>query len=223
MMIAFVRPDLHRRAWPWHLVLGCLFLCFSLSHAGAQDAAPAAAAVRAAHFSVQPGDKVRVKVSREPELTDSVLVNSEGDIVLGRIGAVHAATLSIAALTDTVRARYGRFLRNPAVELVVLRRIAVNGEVFKPDVYYVDVSATLRDVIARAGGITADGSEQRVDIVRRGTRTRIANWQDDFSLASDLQSGDQIVVGRRSWISRNAFSAISAFGLIVSLYVTLRR
>ena len=89
--------------------------------------------------------------------------------------------------------------------------------------YFVDVATTLRDVIARAGGITPDGSSDRVDVVRRGQRTRVANWQDDFTLASDLTSGDQIIVGRRSWFSRNAFSAISSFGLLVSLYVTLRR
>ena len=93
----------------------------------------------------------------------------------------------------------------------------------KPNVYYVDVATTLRDVIAKAGGITPDGSDGRVDIVRRGQRTRVKNWQDDFTLASDLNSGDQIIVGRRTWFSRNAFSAISSFGLLVSLYVTLRR
>ena len=184
---------------------------------------PNAAAERAAKSSVQAGDRIFVKVYRELELTDTLNVNPDGSIVLPRIGALPATQMTISALTDTVRARYGKFLRNPAVELVVLRRIAVNGEVLKPNVYYVDVATTVRDVIARAGGITLEGSDARVDIVRRGQRTRLANWQDDYSLASDLMSGDQIVVGRRSWLSRNAYSAISSAALVISLYVTLRR
>ena len=194
------------------------------AHVQAQGTDPNAAAERSALATVQAGDKISLKVYRELELSDSsVMVNADGSIVLARIGRLQATGLTISALTDTVRARYARFLRNPAVELVVLRRVAVNGEVMKPNVYYVDVATTLRDVIARAGGITPDGSSGRVDIVRRGERTRVANWQDDFTLASDLSSGDQIIVGRRPWFSRNAFSAISSFGLLVSLYVTLRR
>lgn len=182
-----------------------------------------AAAQRVARSSVQAGDKIFVKVYREPELTDSIMVSSDGTIVLARIGALRVTQLSIEQLTDTVRARYGRFLRTPAVELVVLRRVAVNGEVLKPNVYYVDVATTLRDVIARAGGITQEGRDDAVDIIRRGQRIRVANWQDDFSLASDLNSGDQIVVGRRSWLSRNAFQALSAFTIVASLVVSLRR
>ena len=201
-----------------------LVLLLIASRAEAQGADPNAAAERSALATVQAGDKIVLKVYRELELSDSsVMVNADGSIVLARIGRLQATGLTIAAMTDTVRARYARFLRNPAVELVVLRRVAVNGEVMKPNVYYVDVATTLRDVIAKAGGITPDGSDGRVDIVRRGQRTRVKNWQDDFTLASDLNSGDQIIVGRRTWFSRNAFSAISSFGLLVSLYVTLRR
>ena len=204
-------------------LLGLVMLVFAArAHAQATD--PNAAAERSARATVQAGDKISLKVYRELELSDSsVMVNADGSIVLARIGRLQATGLTISALTDTVRARYARFLRNPAVELVVLRRVAVNGEVMKPNVYYVDVATTLRDVIARAGGITPDGSDGRVDIVRRGQRTRVKNWQDDFTLASDLNSGDQVIVGRRPWFSRNAFSAISSFGLLVSLYVTLRR
>jgi Periplasmic protein involved in polysaccharide export len=190
--------------------------------AHAQDPDASSAARRSARSAVQAGDRIVVKVYRELELSDTLLVMADGTITLPRVGVVHAE-MPIAALADTVRARYGKFLRNPSVELVVLRRVSVNGEVLKPDVYYVDVSMTLRDVIARAGGVTADGSDGRVDIVRRGQRIHIPNWQDDYTRASDLESGDQIVVGRRSWLSRNAFSAISSLGLIVSLFVTLRR
>ena len=195
----------------------------SQAQAQAPSTDPNAAAERAAKSSVQAGDRIFVKVYRELELTDTLNVNPDGSIVLPRIGTLPATQMTISALTDTVRARYGKFLRNPAVELVVLRRIAVNGEVMKPNVYYVDVATTVRDVIARAGGITLEGSDGRVDLVRRGQRTRMVNWQDDYSLASDLMSGDQIVVGRRSWLSRNAYSATSSAALVISLYVTLRR
>lgn len=198
-------------------------LCALPAAAHAQGTAVEPTAVRAGRSSVQPGDRVVVRVYREPLLSDTVMVTGEGQLVLARIGAVDASSLTIAVLADTIRARYGRFLRNPAVDLVVLRRISVNGEVKKPGVYYVDVSMTLRDVIALAEGITAEGSDTRVDIVRRGQRTPVPNWQDDFTLASDLMSGDQVVVGKRPWFSRNLFSLVSSAAVLISVVVSLSR
>ncbi|CAN5351375.1 hypothetical protein BH09GEM1_BH09GEM1_04780 [soil metagenome] len=191
--------------------------------ARAQSPDAATAATRAARTSAQSGDKVIVKVYQEPELSDSVTVTADGVLVLARIGRVGATNITIAALADTLRARYAHFLRSPVVSLAVLRRVVVNGEVMKPDVYYIDIATTLRDVIARSGGVTQYGDDAKVEIVRGGERIRVPDWQHDTTFASDLNSGDQIVVGRRSWISLNAFSAISAVALIVSLVVSLRR
>lgn len=198
-------------------------LCALAGVAHAQSGTGEPTAVRAGRSSVQPGDRVVVRVYREPLLSDTIMVTGEGQLVLARIGAVDAATLTMSALADTIRARYGRFLRNPAVDIVVLRRISVNGEVKKPGVYYVDVSMTLRDVIALAEGITPDGDDSHVDIVRRGQRTQIPNWQDDFTLASDLISGDQIVVGKRPWFSRNLFSLVSSVAVVMSIVLSLTR
>jgi protein involved in polysaccharide export with SLBB domain len=184
---------------------------------------PGSAALRSGQASVQAGDRIVVKVYREAELSDTVLVPADGRLVLARIGTVDATHSTISALADSIRARYSRFLRNPSVSLVVLRRISVNGEVTKPDVYYVDVSMTLRDVIARAGGIVDTGDDSQVDIIRNGERIHVPNWQDDVSLASDLLSGDQIVVGKRSWLSRNLFSAVSSLALVASIVLSLRR
>lgn len=204
------------------------FTAMMLILAGASTACEAqspavSAAVRSGQASAQAGDRIVVKVYREAELSDTVLVPADGRLVLARIGTVDATHSTISALADTIRARYSRFLRNPSVSLAVLRRISVNGEVTKPDVYYVDVSMTLRDVIARAGGIVDSGDDSQVDIIRGGERIHVPKWQDDVSLASDLLSGDQIVVGKRSWLSRNLFSAVSSLALVTSIVLSLRR
>lgn len=194
-----------------------LQLCVGDS-AGAQDTTKAAAAVRAGDARVQPGDRVAVKVFREPGLSDDVMVNERGDIILAKVGTVHAASVSIRALEDTLRARYGVYLRNPDISITVLRRIVVNGEVRRPDIYFVDLSSTLRDVIARAGGITEIGNPARVAIIRAGVSIPAPNWQEDISRAADLQSGDQIFVGMRSWFERNAF-ALASTGVLVSSFI----
>src|SRR5690348_4462007 len=79
--------------------------------AQAQDTT--AAARRAAEGRIEPGDRVSVKVYLEPSLSDEVLVNSQGNIVLARIGTIHVASIAAGSLQDSLRARYATFLRNP--------------------------------------------------------------------------------------------------------------
>ena len=179
---------------------------------------------RAAQSRIEPGDRVAVKVYLEPSLSDEVIVNTHGDIVLARLGAIHVTPIAVGALQDTLRARYATFLRNPDVSITVLRRIIVNGDVGRPNVYYVDVASTLRDVIAQAGGITENGNSDKVAIIRNGASLPVPNWRDDVSRASDLRSGDQIFVPKRSWLYRNMFS-IASTGVLISsfLYTVLHK
>jgi polysaccharide export outer membrane protein len=204
-------------------LVGAVVTLFAGPWAGAQDTAKVAAALRAGDARVQPGDRVAVKVYREPSLSDDVMVNERGSIVLAKIGRVDAASITIRALEDTLRARYAVYLRNPDVSITVLRRVVVNGEVRRPDVYFVDLSSTLRDVIARAGGITEVGNPSRVAIIREGATIPAPHWQDDVTRAADLQSGDQVFVGMRSWFERNAFALASTGVLVASFIISVMR
>lgn len=178
---------------------------------------------RAANEHPQPGDRVWLHVWREQKLSDTVMVDERGEVMLPKIGIVKASALTIGEFRDSVRTRFAEYFRDAPVELVVLRRVAVNGEVAKPNIYYVDVTTTLRDVIARAGGITEAGNAKKVTIVRGGQRIAVPNWQQDRSVSSDLRSGDQVVVGRRSWLAMNALPALSVTTVVASLIISLAR
>ena len=215
----------------------CLLLALALPFAaGAQQSAQQMAKVsvpvddtipdfvlRAATAHPRPGDRVWFHVWREPKLSDTVMVDERGDVMLPKVGIVNASALTIGAFRDTVRARIAEFLRDSPIELVVLRRVAVNGEVAKPNVYYVDVTTTVRDVIARAGGVTDVGNADNVVVIRDGQRIPVHDWQRDRSVRSDLRSGDQVVVGRKNWLSMNALPALSVMTGVVSLVVVLFR
>jgi protein involved in polysaccharide export with SLBB domain len=165
--------------------------------------------LRAVTAHPRPGDRVWFHVWREPKLSDTVMVDERGDVMLPKVGIVNASALSIGAFRDTVRVRIAEFLRDSPIELVVLRRVAVNGEVARPNVYYVDVTTTVRDVIARAGGMNEAGNTNNVVVIRDGQRIPVHDWQRDRSTNSDLRSGDQVVVGRKSWLSMNMLPALS--------------
>lgn len=184
-------------------------------------AAQAPATQTAAVSSVGPGDRIMLKVWREPLWSDSLLlVSSDGDIVLPRIGRFHAAGILPTALRDTIERRLGTFLRDPSVDVVVMRRVAVLGAVRKPDVYYVDPTASLRDVLARAGGLTDDADANRIEIVRDGASSRLGRWDTIAERGAPVRSGDEVFVRRRSWITRNAVATLSSVAVAVSVLLT---
>src|SRR5262245_36241348 len=211
----------------WAFVVAVSFLCLQPVRPATDESLEAQAvetpAIRAASSRPQPGDRIFVHIVGEPLLSDTVTVNERGEVALAKLGVLNIARLSIGDLQDTVRTRYARLLREPAVEVVVLRRIAVNGAVKNPDVYLVDLSTTLRDVIARAGGVADNGDRGKVYIVRNGERIHVRQWESDASRASDLQSGDQIVVNRQAWWKSNIFSLTSTAVVIASFAISLMR
>lgn len=184
----------------------------------------AAAAERAAAVGVAVGDRVRVKVWREPTYSDSLVVDSRGEVVLPRVGPMTVAGLTIGSLQDSLRARYSVYLRDPIVTVTVLRRVGVQGEVRMPGLYYVDATMTLRDVIAQSGGLTDAADAGDVELVRDGRRTELdTRTTNGQSALTELRSGDAVVVGRTSWLSRNALAVASTIGLVVSVGVQVFR
>jgi polysaccharide export outer membrane protein len=149
-------------------------------------------------------------------------VDEQGQVAFPKIGSMYVANMSIAQLRDTLRARYTEYLRAPELEIAVLRRITINGEVKIPNVYLVDGNSTVRDVIARAGGVTEFANRNDVSIVRDGKRIRVKDWQGD-SPETDLMSGDQVIVGRQSWLVQNSLSVISTAVLVTSFIISVAR
>jgi protein involved in polysaccharide export with SLBB domain len=181
------------------------------------------AGIRAAQAHPQPGDRIFIHVSREPGLTDTALVNERGETAFPKLGIMRVSDLTISALKDSLRTLYSNYLRNPALQIVVLRRVVVNGEVRWPNVYLVDVSSTVSDLIAKAGGFTEASNRSKITIVRGGQRIPVRGWDRGGAAASELRSGDEVLVARRNWLALNILPALSTSAILVSLLVTLTR
>jgi protein involved in polysaccharide export with SLBB domain len=152
-----------------------------------------------------------------------VVVDSRGYVVLPQVGDVPVGRIPIADLRDTLKARYAKYIREPEIDVSVLRRVTVNGAVLKPDIYFMDVSATLRDVIARAGGVNEEvGNKNNVTVVRDGVIIKVPNWETDTTETSVLRSGDHVLVGRRSWIEINIIPVVSLTLATASFLLSLR-
>lgn len=135
---------------------------------------PAAAAAGAAAsgtdgsaYPLGPGDKVRITVYGEQELTGPYNITSAGDISFPLIGNVHAAGQSTVALQETIRAKLAAgYILDPRVSAEVLdyRPFYILGEVSKPGQYPYSNGMTIQQAVATAGGFTYRANIRKIFI-----------------------------------------------------------
>ncbi len=171
--------------------------------------------------SVRTGDQVALRIFREPEMSGAYLVAPDGTVTLPRLGVVPVAGRSVSSLRDSLRVSFARYLRNPSIDVTVLRRVGVSGGVRKPDLYTVDPTMTLRDVLAAAGGLTESANPTRITIIRDEQPLLLEADQMSRFRAAALRSGDQVVVAEKSWVQRNALAVVSTAALVVPTVIAI--
>jgi protein involved in polysaccharide export with SLBB domain len=116
---------------------------------------------------------------------------------------------------------YQEFLRNPSVDVIVLKRVNVLGAVKNPGLYPIDPTMTIADAVALAGGATSDGDRRRIELLRGNGRLDV-KLSDQTRIADlPLRSGDQIFIPERSWISRNPAVLAASLSAAASLVIAL--
>lgn len=193
--------------------------------AAAQQPSPppsADAGVRA--DALRPGDVVRVRIWREPDLSGEFAVDGDGTVVFPKLGPRPVTGESTGTLRDRLVAEYAEYLTHPSIEVTLLRRLQVLGAVRSPGLYPVDGTMTVADALALAGGATPAGDLRRVELIRGGERVRAHLEVDGTIAGSPIRSGDQLFVPERSWMSRNTgvVAAIASTGATVILALLTR-
>ena len=184
--------------------------------------APSSAAVRP-DVAAQPGDKVLLKIYREPELSGEFVVPVDGQVDFPKIGPVRVDRISTDSLRALLIAQYSRSLRDPAIEVTVMRRVNVIGAVRNPGFYYADPTVTVKGALALAGGVTPDGNKSKVELLRGNKRTAIGLSSEPSLADSPVQSGDQVSAPEKSWFARNTALVVSGITGIALVVVTIIR
>lgn len=182
----------------------------------AQDIATAPG--KGANPVLQPGDLVRLKIWREPDLSGDFRLDEHGVAIFPKIGPLPVSQLSTDSLKALLLSSYSRYLQNPAVEVTFLRRVNVLGEVKSPGLYDVDPTMTVADVVAMAGGVTPDGNSKKIELLRQAQGGSTVISSESRLADSPLRSGDRLRVPQRSWLSRNG--TVVAAGLTAAAIIT---
>ena len=173
--------------------------------------------------SLLPGDVIRVEIWREEDLSGEFQVDEQGGVVLPLLGKKQVLGISPDDLRDQLSEEYAQYLVNSAVNVTLLRRIIVLGEVRVAGQYTVDATNSVADVIARAQGVTPGGNAEDIVLVRDGQRLRTGITGMESLQEAGIRSGDQIIVGRRSWASRNFSSMVGIISILANVFVIVAR
>ncbi|HEX2255834.1 MAG TPA: polysaccharide biosynthesis/export family protein [Afifellaceae bacterium] len=125
----------------------------------------------ASEYRLGPGDKLRVRVFGEPELSGDFVVDSGGAVDLPLIGEVAAGGGPVSDFQQRVVTSYkDGYLRDPKVSIEVLnyRPFFILGEVRNAGEYDYKSSLTVQDAVAIAGGYTYRANGTTAYIRRAG-------------------------------------------------------
>lgn len=143
------------------------------------------------------GDRIRVTVFREPDVSGEFTVAADGTIAMPLIGAVKAKDRLVAEVAAEATARLADgYLREPrvAMEIAAYRPFFILGEVGTPGSYPYVVGLTIENAVATAAGYTPRADRDVVRIRRQGQ-----SEEERYRITPELRiyPGDTIRIGER--------------------------
>jgi polysaccharide export outer membrane protein len=156
-------------------------------------------------YRLGPGDKLRIEVYKDPQLSQSVQIRPDGKITLPLVGDVDATGRTPLELRDMLAKSLKEFMNNPTVTVIVVEAVAsqvfVMGEVSHPGSMQLHGPTTILQAIAMAGGFKEFANTKDVRVLRpnpNGSMQQLRfNYKDVLNGEAKpfyLRSGDTVIV-----------------------------
>ncbi len=148
-------------------------------------------------YKLGSGDKVRVIVFGEENLSGEFVVDDAGNVSLPLIGNVPARGKSVQDLQENVAGRYRNgYLRDPKISIEVLnyRPFFITGEVKKTGEFPYKAGLTVQDAVGVAGGYTYRANTGKAYVRRAGQNGENAV---DLGKRIPINPGDSIRIPER--------------------------
>jgi len=157
-------------------------------------------------FVIGNDDVLAINVWKEPDISRSIPVRSDGKISLPLVGEVQAAGLTPLKLEKDIADKLKNYISEPEVTVMVQQinsqKFNILGQVARPGSYVMANSPTVLDAIALAGGFRDFAKQKSIYILRQGASGESHlrfNYKDvsqgkNMSQNVKLQPGDTVIV-----------------------------
>jgi polysaccharide biosynthesis/export protein len=175
--------------------------------AAATDKRPSGKAHSDNSYVIGANDALAIDVWKEPNVSRSVSVRSDGKISLPLVGELQASGQTPQQLEQEITKRLQSYISEPEVTVIVSesksQKVNILGMVVHPGAFLLTSSTTVLDAVAMAGGFKDFAKQKSVYVLRQapdGTQQKIPfNYKDVIKGKNPeqnirLQSGDTVVV-----------------------------
>jgi polysaccharide biosynthesis/export protein len=155
-------------------------------------------------YRLGPGDKLRIEVYKDTQLSQSVQIRPDGKITMPLIGDLEANGQTPIELRDTISGKLKEYINKPSVTVIVVEATAatayVMGEVNHPGAVSLQGGPlTVIQALALAGGLKDFADVKGIRILRKGGGSAQAiafNYKEAIRGATPvyLRPGDTVVV-----------------------------
>jgi polysaccharide biosynthesis/export protein len=128
---------------------------------------------RAQEFPVGPGDRLRISVWRDEELTTDARVRPDGAFTVPLVGDIRAAGRTASQIRDEIQSKLTAFMKSETAKVtVIVTEVAsyyftVSGNVEKPGIYRPSSYVTVIEALAIAGEPNRYADLNDMKILRR--------------------------------------------------------
>ncbi len=158
------------------VALGLVTACSSTIGSFPTEDAPMVTENPAETYTLEPGNRVRITVFNENNLSGDFTLDPSGNLSMPLLGNLPAAGLNVKALVARIEEalRHANLMQDPkvAVEIQTYRPFYVLGEVRQPGEFPYVSGMTVLSAIAKSGGYDYRAREEDVVLVRaiKGTQ-----------------------------------------------------
>jgi len=155
-------------------------------------------------YHLAAGDKLRIEVYKDAQLSQSVQVRPDGKITLPLLGDLEAAGHTPIELRDTITKQLKEYVSNPTVTVIVVEATVstayVMGEVNHPGAVTLQSPLTVMQALAVAGGLKDFADAKNIRVLRKGSfgiETIPFNYKEALKSSRApiyLRAGDTVVV-----------------------------
>jgi polysaccharide export outer membrane protein len=126
-------------------------------------------------FVIGNDDVLAINVWKEPDVSRSIPVRSDGRISLPLVGELQASGRTPLKLEQDIAARLKNYIAEPEVTVIVQQinsqKFNILGMVARPGSYVISNSATVLDAIALAGGFRDFAKQKNIYVLRQNANS----------------------------------------------------
>jgi protein involved in polysaccharide export with SLBB domain len=156
-------------------------------------------------YIVGPGDKLFLSISGLEEITQSLLINQEGQIYIPKVGGVDLRNVTLSEAKEKIKSAIDNYYKDVDIFITLFdfRRIKVSllGDVKIPSSYVLTANSRLIDLIIRSSGLTETSNYRNIKIVSHNGAAKNYDLLSFFRFGDKsnnpfLHEGDLVIIDR---------------------------